>query len=79
MKANVFTKTQALTDVVSEYIPVSQNTTYKIKSYVYDNDPYLYGKFILIIMEALIIFYQTILPSTQLETQHLGNFFQKHL
>ncbi len=44
MKANVFTKTQALTDVVSEYIPVSQNTTYKIKSYVYDNDPYLYGK-----------------------------------
>ncbi|HAF08310.1 MAG: T9SS type A sorting domain-containing protein [bacterium] len=44
LKANVFTKTQGLTDIVSEYIPVSENTKYKIKSYVYDNDPYLYVK-----------------------------------
>lgn len=44
LKANVFTKTQQNTDILSEFIPVLPNKVYRIKSYLLDNDQYLYAK-----------------------------------
>jgi len=44
LKANVFTKTQQKTDIVSEFISVLPNKVYRIKSYLLDNDQYLYAK-----------------------------------
>ncbi|HAV92100.1 TPA: hypothetical protein DCW38_02845 [candidate division WOR-3 bacterium] len=54
--AHVFTRVQALTDVLSEYVAVQPSTAYRIKAHILDNDPAVYGKLYLNYYDASYIY-----------------------
>ncbi|MEO0237046.1 MAG: hypothetical protein ABIN35_02285 [candidate division WOR-3 bacterium] len=79
LKANIFTKNQSLTDIVSEYIPVLPNKVYRIKSYVYDNDQYLYAKIYLNYYGSTYTFLSNNFTLDSVGNSNLWQFFPETL